>query len=235
MGALAGTGRVTCRFLSWLILLIYGFSFIPAPGSVFSSPLMAIAVLDFEGTGAEAKYQTLSKAIPESISSFLIKYAQGKLIIVERQQVEKAIKELGFQKSGFTDEESALQVGKLTNATHVLVGSYSVIDNVLRINARLIDVQTGQGVLAESVTGKGGKKSFNQINLISGKIIENLTGTKVKIQDFKDVKDPISSVLGITKKKSNWLWIALGVAAVAAVVIASQNDTEVAQTVNVSP
>lgn len=234
---LCGEEMKRLRFSVYIPLFMYSLNLIlPVlkPISSFSSPYMVIAVLDFENTGGEAKYQTLSSGISESLSTFLIKYSQGKLIVAERTQVEKAVSELGFQKSGFTDEKNALQVGKLTNATHVLLGSYSVIDNVLRINARLISVETGEGVLAESVTGKGGKESFNQINVLSAKIIESLTGKKVKIQNFKDVNDPVSELFKTAKKKNNITWIVIAVVAVTAIVISlGKSEQTATQTVNV--
>lgn len=205
--------------------------------SLAQAPSMTIAVLSFENTNKESKYDYLSSSIAESLSTFLIKYSRNKVTIVERGQIEKALKEAGFQLAGYTDINSAVEVGKLTNATHIIIGSYTVIDNVLRINARLISVQTGEAMLAESVTGKGGAESFNQINQLSAKVIQSLTGEKVKIENFKDVSNPFMPLQEITKiatKKNNLIWIIIGVAVIAvAALTLGKSSQKSTQTVNV--
>lgn len=221
------------KMIGVIILFCFTLNFFPI--QLFSqTPIMQIAVLNFENTSKDSKYDYLSSSIAESLTTFLIKYANNKIVVIERNQLEKAVKELALQSSGFTDEKTALQVGKLTNATHIIIGSYTVIDNVIRINARLISVETGKGILAESVTGKGGSESFNQINKLSAKIIESLTGEKVKIENFKDIQNPFDQIQAITKKKSNLVWIVLGVAAIAALALTlGKSEQNVNQSVTV--
>lgn len=218
-----------------LTLLCFTSALFPKP-SFSQTETMNIAVLNFENTTKETKYDYLSRSIAESLSTLLIKYSKNKITVVERMQIEKALKETGFQLSGYTDLKNAVEVGKLTNATHILIGSYTVIDSVIQINARLISVETGEAIAAESVTGKGGKESFNQINKLSARMIEHLTGLKVKIESFKDVQNPFEQIQSITKKKSNLLWIVIGVAVIAGLALSlGKSSQKATQTVNVNP
>ena len=219
------------KITSIFTLFCFTLTLFPKP-SFSQGVIMKIAVLNFENTNRDAKYDYLSTSIAESLSTFLIKYSKGKVIIVERSQIDKALKEVGFQMSGFTDEKTALQIGKLTNATHIIIGSYTVIEDVIRINARLISVEAGEGILAESITGKGGKETFNQINKLSAKIIESLTGEKVKIENFKDIQNPFQITITAPKKKNTLIWIILGVCAIGALIYSlTRQEQTVTQTV----
>lgn len=222
------------RKLAQITLLCFLQTFLFLPPPVFSQEKMIVGVLLFENSTSDQKYAALSQSIADSISTFLIQYARDKVVVVERSQIDKALKEAGFQQAGFTQAEEAVQVGKLLNATHILIGSYSVIGKAIQINARLVDVETGEGILAESITGKSGQESFNQINRLSARIVESLTGQKVKVETFKDVPNPFEEVLRFTRKKSLWPWIVAGVVVVGvAVVLLTKNEQTATQTTTV--
>ena len=75
------------------------------------------------------------------------------ITIVEREKLEKLIQEIKLGQSKYFDPATAQKLGKGLGAQNILTGSFYLLDNTIRIDARLIDVQTGGIVVAEQVTG----------------------------------------------------------------------------------
>jgi len=71
--------------------------------------------------------------------------------LVERGQLDKVIKELKIQSSGAIDPKTAQEIGKLTGADLILVGSISDRGNFVVINARLLETKTGKAIVASRV------------------------------------------------------------------------------------
>jgi len=116
------------------------------------SKKLVIAVVDFTNVGNDPQLEGLVKGIPESVTTYLGK--KGKVRIVERSRLEAALKELQLGMTGIVDEETAARVGKAVGASAIMVGSFLKIGDLIRINARLIDVQTGEVIMADQVQGR---------------------------------------------------------------------------------
>jgi len=127
----------------------------------------SVAVLDFESIGTE---EYLSKAVSEIMRTALVSNQQYR--VVERAQINKAISEQKFQKSGLIDDKSAVEIGKVLGADLIIVGSVVKIGNAYTINSRLIDVKTGEAKLGKNVTGT----DLNLLTSMSNELVENLFG-----------------------------------------------------------
>lgn len=110
-----------------------------------------IAISYFDNTSGDVKYNALSKGIADMLITDLSK-VKG-ISIVEREKLEKLIQEIKLEQSKYFDPATAQKLGKGLGAQNILTGSFYLLDNTIRIDARLIDVQTGGIVLAEQVTG----------------------------------------------------------------------------------
>lgn len=95
-----------------------------------------LAVSDFTGENA-----SLCQAVTEIVLTDLAKSRQ--LILVERAQLRHALSELRLGQSGLVTNPDMVQAGKLIGATHVVVGSVSVNEQRVILNARVLDVRTG--------------------------------------------------------------------------------------------
>lgn len=71
--------------------------------------------------------------------------------LVERGQLDKVMKELKIQSSGMIDPKTAQQIGNLTGATLILVGSVSDRGKFVVVNARMIETKTGRSIIASRV------------------------------------------------------------------------------------
>ncbi len=115
-----------------------------------------IAISYFDNSSGDAKYNALSKGIADMLITDLSK-VKG-VNIVEREKLEKLIQEIKLGQSKYFDPATAQKLGKGLGAQNILTGSFYLLDNIIRIDARLIDVQTGAIISAEQVTGS--KNSF---------------------------------------------------------------------------
>jgi len=140
------------------------------------SKKLVIAVVDFTNVGKDPQLEGLVKGIPESVTTYLGK--EGKVRIVERSRLEAALKELQLGMTGIVDEKTAARVGKAVGASAIMVGSFLKIGDLIRINARLIDVQTGEVIMADQVQGRF-EEVFGLMDQVAERIWEKLTGEGV--------------------------------------------------------
>jgi TolB-like protein len=110
-----------------------------------------IAISYFDNTSGITKYNSLSKGIADMLITDLSKI--DGISIVEREKLEKLLHEIKLGQSKYFDPSTAQKLGKGLGAKSILTGSFYFIDNTMRIDARLINVENGAIILAEQVTG----------------------------------------------------------------------------------
>lgn len=128
-----------------------GFLFLIAIVFALHTHAKTIAISYFDNSSGDAKYNALSKGIADMLITDLSK-VKG-VTIVEREKLEKLIQEIKLGQSKYFDQATAQKLGKGLGAQNILTGSFYVLDNVIRLDARLIDVQTGGVIFAEQVSG----------------------------------------------------------------------------------
>ena len=141
-----------------------------APGPEIQGP---VAVMPFKNLNADPTLEWLRAGVAETMVSDLKK--SGKLAVVERAQIDKAMAEIALQASGGTEESTAARVGKMTGAKTVVVGSFQQAQQQLRLNARFVAVETGEVVGAAKTTGPVG-----EVFLLQDQIIGKLLGSDAK-------------------------------------------------------
>ncbi|MFB0515189.1 MAG: CsgG/HfaB family protein [Candidatus Neomarinimicrobiota bacterium] len=161
------------KVVATLLLTVFSFYEIALPFT-FLQEKIVIAIVDFQNTSADDTLDYLEKTIPESISTTMAK--GGQLEIVERSRLEAALKEMEMGMIGIVDEETAVELGRAVGASAILVGSFVSIGSILRINARLIDVQTSKVIKAESVQGRVGEEIFDLMDQMAVSMEAQLVG-----------------------------------------------------------
>ena len=76
--------------------------------------------------------------------------------VVERTRLKAILEEQGLTKSGQVDAASAARVGKLLGARELVLGSFFDLAGTLRIDARVVEVETGRVVRSVGVNGPAG-------------------------------------------------------------------------------
>lgn len=71
--------------------------------------------------------------------------------VVERDRIQKAVKELEFQTSGLSDTATAKEVGKFLNADYLVYGEVSRIKDTYHVIIHVVDVKLGEIVLSRDI------------------------------------------------------------------------------------
>ena len=131
------------------------FAFIFFSISILNAQTIKIAILDFENTSGIAKYDGLGKAMSSMlITDIEANVSPKRLQLVERSQIQKILKEQNFQATSAVDKTSSVKAGKLLGVKYLLVGDIYILNDVLVINARLTDTETGDIKFSKKQEGK---------------------------------------------------------------------------------
>lgn len=110
-----------------------------------------VAVMEFAGVQRYPDLDYLNRALPEAITTVFAKNSD--LVLIERLQLDKVMRELGLSETRHTDPDAAVKIGKLLNANYVIIGSYQKAGRKLRFTARRVKVETSEIFEAASVIG----------------------------------------------------------------------------------
>lgn len=147
------------RFFPFLALLCMAVLIAAAPavggtGDEGRTGRIRLAVLYFDNeciTDRE-RLDAFQKGIADTLISDFSRL--GRLQVVERERLDALLSELKLQQSGLVDPVSATKIGKILGVQALLMGSYTAIGGMIRIDARLVEVETGLVLKAEEVTGR---------------------------------------------------------------------------------
>ena len=98
-----------------------------------------VAVLPFENHAAN-DFDPLVRGLPDMLTTSLGQ-AQ-KLTVIERVQIDKALRNFDLEMSGPIDSGTAVEVGAWLGADAVIIGSFLRFGRVFRFDARMIDAET---------------------------------------------------------------------------------------------
>lgn len=136
------------KILAYLTIFLIGITFLNAQ-------TIKVAILDFENTSGIEKYDGLGKAMSSMlITDIEANVSPKRLQLVERAQIQKILKEQNFQASSAVDKTTTVQAGKLLGVKYLLVGDIYILNDVLVINARLTDTETGDIKFSKKQEGK---------------------------------------------------------------------------------
>jgi TolB-like protein len=101
-----------------------------------------VAVLYFDYAGKNEDMAVLRKGLAQMLISDLAK--EEAIRVVERARLEAVLQEQKLGASGKIDPKTASKVGRLLGARRLVLGGYFDIGSVLRVDARVVDVETGR-------------------------------------------------------------------------------------------
>ena len=127
---------------------------------------MNIAVSDLEAHETSAME---ASTIADFLRTELIN--SQAFIVLERSNMSTILAEQHFQQTGCTTNECAIQMGKILNVEKIVIGSFSKILGAYHINVRLVAVETGAAVLAETVSFTTAEELPAKIKELTNKIV----------------------------------------------------------------
>ncbi len=130
-----------------------------------------IAVLDFQIHGERYETADMGKIVAEWLITALVK--EGRFDVIERRLLEKVLSEQKLGATGLIDEQHASKLGRMLGAKVVVTGSIMKLQNVMEVNARIIDVETGSVIAAELVRSASAVKLEDLVTQMAEKIIKD--------------------------------------------------------------
>jgi len=119
----------------------------PAPQAVVSERRPVVAVWDLEDVGPLTK---ASPVLGELLASEVLETIKqkGTYTVVERERLRLVLEELKLGTTSLVDESTRLRLGKLVGATLMVFGGYQTIGDTVRLDVRLVEVESGKTIKA---------------------------------------------------------------------------------------
>ena len=118
--------------------------------------LETVALWDFDNNtvGPMAAIQAvepLKRILPEALLARLSQ-APG-LRLIERARLREILEEQKLGSSALADQETRLRLGRILGAGNMIFGEYLALGPAIRVDVRLVDVETGRILFSEPVIG----------------------------------------------------------------------------------
>lgn len=141
----------------------------PAVGAI-----KTLAILPFENNSITdpEKYSPLSNGLAAMLITDLNKN-RSVLQVIERNKIKALLKEIALGQTGAIDESAAIKAGKILGAQSIGFGAFTIMGEMIRIDMRIIKVESSELVMAESITGETGNFMSLEMEL-AAKIAEAL-------------------------------------------------------------
>lgn len=130
-----------------------------------------IAVLDFQLQGEKFDNPDMDTIVAEWFITAMVR--EGRFDVVERRLLEKILKEQKLAMTGVVNTSGASELGKLLGVKVIITGSVMKLKNVIEINSRIIDVETGSIITAEHVKSSATARLQDLVVQMSRKIMKN--------------------------------------------------------------
>jgi TolB-like protein len=120
-----------------------------------AAPPKTVAILYFDNNTGSADYDAMGRGVAAMLISDLSGVPEIKL--VERERLQAVLAEQKMQQSKFFDSTTAVKTGRLIGAEYLLTGAFTAVDPDIRIDTRVVRVETGEVVRTAKVQGKQDK------------------------------------------------------------------------------
>lgn len=145
---------LTTRFIGLIILLLAFFAGCTS-ASCKDQQSPAVAVWDLENLNPD---EVIAADMGELLAAKVIEILKesGTLQVVERERLILALEELNLGSSKLAEESTRLKVGRIIGARYMVFGGYFIISGMMRLDLRLVEVETGRILkAAQKVTAAG--------------------------------------------------------------------------------
>lgn len=138
-----------------------------------------VAVVDFQENGA-FDVKDVGKIVAEWFTTAFVN--TGRFDVIERRLLQQILEEQKMGVTGLIDPRSASRLGKVLGVKTVVSGTVQSYDGISEINVRLLNVETGSIITAESFKGSSASSLNKLVNEAAAKIIRHfpLQGYVVK-------------------------------------------------------
>ena len=159
------------RYASILFCLVVATAATGPLERIASAPRATVAILSFDNYTGSSDYDPLGKGIASMMISDLSVVKEIQLL--ERERVQDLMKEIDMQHTKYFDSTTAVHVGRLVGAQYIVIGAFASAQPKMRIDTRVVRVETGEIVKTAQVTGEQ-DKFFDLETTLAKKLINGL-------------------------------------------------------------
>ncbi|HEX2091081.1 MAG TPA: CsgG/HfaB family protein [Longimicrobiaceae bacterium] len=150
----------------------------PPPAPAAGAPpsgLPTLAVFDFDDGGSigpdAQDLSRLGAGLAVMLTTEMTK--NPRVQMVERDRLRELVEEQKLAVSGMVDPATAVRVGRLLGARYVVFGSYTDLFSTLRIDARVVEVETGRLRRGQEVTDRR-ENLFRSVGTLATQLFRDL-------------------------------------------------------------
>jgi TolB-like protein len=136
---------------------------------VIAGKKVNIGILEIQPLNDEAENARLGKVFTEILTTSFVSSEAFK--IIEREQLNKVLSEIELTQSGIIDTSSAKMLGTMVGADAIVVGSITKLGDDLRLDIRIVDVDSGFILTAEKIEGK---TDIRSIGVMADSVVNGL-------------------------------------------------------------
>ncbi len=114
-----------------------------------------LAVVQYKNLGGDRDLELLSEGIGDTLATAL-GGLHSRLRLVERNQIDKALKEIDLGQSKYADQQTAVALGKITGAELVILGGFQRDGDRVRVSTRLVSSESGEVIDSIKLTRPAG-------------------------------------------------------------------------------
>lgn len=153
----------------------------PKGGTMQTAKAPVVAVLPFKVLNKEPALIHYGEGAADTVINKIVN--DRTLKVVEESQLDKAINALARNQSGLFEEDSALAIGQMVDARYIVIGSVQIVgvdpsgsttNAQIKVNARVLEVETRQLLVSESVFGPIAG-AFQQYDEIGARLVAKVT------------------------------------------------------------
>ncbi len=174
----------------------------------FSQETKTAAVMELSGSGIEpSDIQTLTS----KLGSELVK--QNVFTVLERSEMGLILQEQGFQQTGCTSSECAVEIGQVLGVQYIVTGSIGKIEDMYYIEVRMVDVGSSKIAKTADRNVHGTLKDvlIEAIPAIAAELSGNIAITTVpQKKEIQSSNTPLVTAQPEVRKKKKIVPILLG-------------------------
>lgn len=138
--------RFECASMCLAVVLAYTACAAKPPAALVSPgvpQVKTIAVFPFQDNSIS--HSPATAGLAHTLTDGMMEALAGseEITLIDRASIEKILNELSLSSQGMTEASGRLQIGKLLGAHYLILGEYAEIAGTLRLDARIVEVQSG--------------------------------------------------------------------------------------------
>jgi len=139
-------------------------------------------------------------------------FKTGKFNVIERSRVEEILKEQGFQQTGCTNNDCAVEIGQLIGVEKIVLGSVDKVGTIYTADIRLVDV--GSGKIDNMATADCEDCNINDVLITSIQYVANkLAGVEIEetIKTKPETQTPVNNKIRAFGDKNFYICPKIGI------------------------